>query len=129
MSHTNFSGLWHADLSKSRITGPAPSKILIKIAHDADELRQAVLSTRVHGEQDRVAARYSMTAAETTSELHGLRMTSRVRWNGPELVIELTYAGNEFRDYWSLSDDGRVLTMEHRDDVLAGQITILERVA
>lgn len=32
-----------------------------------------------------------------------------------------------FCDYWSLSSDGRTLTMEHRGDDLAGQITFLDR--
>jgi hypothetical protein len=32
-----------------------------------------------------------------------------------------------FKDHWSLSDDGRTLTMAHRDDDLAGQTSVLER--
>jgi hypothetical protein len=31
------------------------------------------------------------------------------------------------KDHWSLSDDGRTLTMAHRDDDLAGQVAVLER--
>ena len=33
-----------------------------------------------------------------------------------------------FCDCWSLSSDGQTLTMEHRNDDLAGQLTILDRV-
>jgi hypothetical protein len=33
-----------------------------------------------------------------------------------------------FKDHWSLSDNGRTLTMAHRDDDLAGQISILEKM-
>ena len=127
--HANFSGLWQANLDKSRIAGPMPSKIMMKIAHDDDVLNQAVLTTRNTGEQNRLAASFSMIAAESTTELNGVPLRSRVRWSGRELVIELTYNGNLFRDYWSLSEDGQVLTMEHRDDAIAGQITVLERLA
>jgi len=34
-----------------------------------------------------------------------------------------------FQDHWSLSHDGRTLTMAHRDDDLAGQISVLEKSA
>jgi hypothetical protein len=53
------------------------------------------------------------------------------RWIGDELLIELfTHAADRemhLCDYWSVSPDGETLTMEHRDDDLAGQITILHR--
>lgn len=129
MIYSNFSGLWQADLGKSRIAGSTPSKILMKIAHGNEVLRQAVLTTLESGEEHRLAASFSMTAPQSTTELNGVPITSRVRWNGRELVIELTYSGKLFRDYWSLSDDEQVLTMEHRDDAIAGQITVLERLA
>ena len=128
MIHSNFSGLWQANLSRSRIAGPAPSKIMMKIVHGEDVLTQEVVITHQNGEQNRQAVSFSMTDPESTTELRGVPLTVRVRWNGREMVIESTYSGNVFRDYWSLSDDGQVLTMEHRDDAIAGQVTVLERV-
>jgi hypothetical protein len=54
------------------------------------------------------------------------------RWEGDELIIEswirLGTREMHFCDCWSLSSDGRTLTMEHRNDDLAGQLTILDRV-
>jgi hypothetical protein len=32
-----------------------------------------------------------------------------------------------FKDHWTLSDDGAILTMIHRGDSLDGQIAVLER--
>ncbi len=56
---------------------------------------------------------------------------TRARWEGMELVIEswMKTSGREvhFKDHWSLSGDGRTLTMAHRDDDLAGQISVLEK--
>jgi hypothetical protein len=128
MIHSNFSGLWQANLGRSRIAGPAPSKIVMKIAHSEDALTQEIEVTHQNGEQNRQAVSFSMTEAESTTELRGVPLRICVRWNGPEMVIQSTYSGNVFRDYWSLSDDGQVLTMEHRDDAIAGQVTVLERV-
>lgn len=59
-------------------------------------------------------------------------MRSCSQWTGAELLIEswMNVGGREghFRDYWSLSLDGGTLKMEHRDNDLAGQTTLLERV-
>jgi hypothetical protein len=123
----NFSGLWQANLLKSRSSAPAPAKLMMKIAHGEDDLKQAVLVTRSNGTQERQVLTYSMTDEQLATELRGSPIKLRVRWNGPEMVIEATYGESVFRDYWSLSDDGRTLTMAHRDDPMAGQITVLER--
>jgi hypothetical protein len=57
----------------------------------------------------------------------GAEWLSRSHWVGQELLIEahVGHAGRQmhFCDYWSLSDDGQPLTMEHRGDDLDGQIT------
>jgi len=34
---------------------------------------------------------------------------------------------SHFKDHWSLSNDGQTLTMAHRDDDLAGQVSVLEK--
>jgi hypothetical protein len=123
----NFSGLWQANLNKSHISAPPPAKLMMKIAHGEDDLRQAVLITRSNGTQERQVLTYSMTGALSVTELRGLPLKLRVRWNGPEMVIEATYGESVLRDCWSLSEDGLTLTMAHRDDAMAGQITVLER--
>ena len=60
-------------------------------------------------------------------------VTMKADWEGPVLRIEsrMNLGGRDFHfvDFWSLSADGRVLTMEHRDDDLAGQVAVLDKVA
>lgn len=129
MNRRNFSGLWQANLRKSRIRAPAPAMLMMKIAHGEDTLRQAVLIRRPNGTQDRQVVAYSMADAATVTEVRGAPVSLRVRWNGPEMVIESSYGASVFRDYWSLSDDGQTLTMEHRDDAMAGQTTVLELIS
>jgi hypothetical protein len=85
----------------------------MKIAPSDDGLRHAVLVTRDNGaEQRMVVAHQDVRAGEDG-----------------ELVIHMTHGTKVFRDYWSVSDDRRTLTMTHRDDDLAGQVTVLERIA
>ena len=127
VTRPNFSGLWQANLDRSRIGPPAPARLMMKIAHGEDELKQAVLVTRPNGAQDRQVLTHSMTEGQYITELRGVPLASQVRWKGSEMVIESSFNGSVFRDYWSLSDDGRTLTMEHRDDALAGRFTVLDR--
>ena len=108
---SRVTGLWEADLTRSRLTGHEPRRILMKIAHAGEELKHAVLVTRDNGEEQRMVVAYESVRAGDTGEI----------------VVEITYGAKVFRDYWSLSDDGQTLTMAHRDDDLAGQITVLER--
>jgi hypothetical protein len=61
------------------------------------------------------------------NRLQGLPVGGSARWVGEELVIETVIAGRKFLDWWSLSSDGQTLTMEHRDDALAGQKMVLVR--
>lgn len=76
-------------------------------------------------------------AGQTTGEqveniVLGTPWRSQLTWTGSELLIEshVTQNGRKlhFRDFWSSSADGETLTMIHRDDDLAGQVTVLEKV-
>jgi hypothetical protein len=127
MMQPNFSGLWQADLSNSHMSEPPPAKLMMKIAHGEEDLRQAILIEWSNGTHDRQVLTYSMTGAQSITELRGLPLKSKVLWNGPEMVIEATYGESVLRDYWSLSKDRLTLTMAHRNDILAGQITVFER--
>ena len=71
------------------------------------------------------------TGQQVENVVLGVPWRSQLSWTGRELLIEsrVTQRGRElhFRDFWSLSADGETLTMIHRDDDVAGQITVLER--
>ena len=76
------------------------------------------------------------TLSKTVGWVYGWEMLQRravkfSRWEGAELIIESWMRAGEremhFRDCWSRSPDAQRLTMEHRDDDLAGQLTILDR--
>ncbi|SRR6266571_9966 len=128
----DFSSVWKASLEKSNLLGARPKAMLVKIDHSDPELLVEMVITKMDETEDRLIFRGLTSGDEVTNSVHGLEVRSRSRWMGAELLIEswMNLSGREghFRDYWSLSCDGGMLKMEHRDDDLAGQITLLERV-
>jgi hypothetical protein len=127
----NFTGTWIADFSKSRFLGPTPKAVTIRIAHRDPELREEVLASKADGGEERLLFQCWTNGEQGKSLLNGKPIRSTAQWEGDELVIEswMQFGTREmhFCDFWSLSADGRTLTMEHRKDDLAGQITILDR--
>jgi hypothetical protein len=123
----NFTG----DLSKSRRLGPMPKAVMIRIEHSDPELREEVLATKADGGEERLAFQCWTNGEPDKSLLSGKPICGTAKWDGDELVVEswMQFGPREvhFCDYWSLSADGRTLTMEHRTGDLVGQITILER--
>ncbi len=128
----DFTGIWELNLEKSVLRGPVPKRVLAKIEHREPELTQEIRVTYADGSRQQTRAVFR-TGASCENLLGGALMRTEARWEGRELVLESTMepAGRKmhYKDYWSLSDDGQTLTMEHRDDDLAGQISILERAA
>ena len=126
----DFSGIWELNLEKSVLRGPAPKRILVRIQHREPDLVQQILITNADGSKQRMTAVFR-TGTASENLLLGTTMRTRARWEGRELLLESTMDTSRrpmhYKDYWSVSSDGRTLTMEHRDDDLAGQTSILER--
>jgi hypothetical protein len=129
--NVNFTGTWKANLPKSNVIGPGPKELLMKVMHAQLQLAVEMFITTQDGNQHRVMFRAPTTGEEATNSVLGQAWRSQLRWIGQELLIEswVSQGGREFhfRDDWSFSADGDTLTMQHRDDDLAGQLTILER--
>jgi hypothetical protein len=127
----NFTGIWKLNLEKSTIRGALPKQVLMNIEHRDPTVIQQILSTDQNGAQQRQIFTCRI-GAETKNSVGGIELQSGSQWNGQELVIEsrMNARGREFyfKDHWSISKDGRTLTMAHRDDDLAGQISILEKM-
>ena len=127
----NFSGTWTADLSQSNLHAPPPRTMIAHIRHNEPELRQELVITKADGTESRALFRCRTTGALTTTQLNGTPIRGIARWENQELVIEtwLQLGSLEMHlcDRWSLSADGRTLTMEHRDGDLAGQRTVFQR--
>ncbi|MGH9728083.1 MAG: hypothetical protein ACRD4V_05760 [Candidatus Acidiferrales bacterium] len=129
----NFSGVWRANLEKTRLIGPAAKSITAKINHSPAELFVEIVFAAADGAEHRLRFRAPTTGEEAINTVNGQQWRSSIQWVGPDLLIESWVDMGErkghFRDFWSLSKDGRSLTMEHRDDDINGQITVLEKAA
>ena len=125
----DFTGVWKADLSRSKLLGPPPKAMTVTIAHSDPELHQEIVVTKADDSEERVAFQCRTDGAPDHCSLNGAAVRGSAHWEGDELVIELWIqraAGELYlRDCWSLSADRKTLTMEHRDDALAGQVTVL----
>ena len=105
----------------------------ITIEHSDPELRQQILVTKDDGREERVAFRCRTNGELGQCLLNGERVRGNARWQEDELVVELwvQHGTRELYlcDCWTLSPDAQTLCMEHRNDALAGQLTVLDRVA
>lgn len=131
-TRSDFTGTWRADLAASKLHGPMPDEITAVVDHGDDRLRVVMTIVAKGAPASSMAFEVGMDGDDTVNTVRGAEWISRSRWVGGELLIEsdVTHGGRRmhFCDYWSLSEDGQRLTMEHRGDDLAGQITVLDRV-
>lgn len=127
----DFSGVWRANLENSTLLRPKPQAMSASIHHAEPELRIEMVLTKPDGTVVRTASRFLTTGEEVTNPVYSTGMRSRCEWMERELLVEswVSLRGRDWhtRDFWSLSEDGQTLTMEHRDGDLAGQITLLQR--
>jgi hypothetical protein len=127
----NFAGVWNADLSKSKFIGPSPKGMTVKISHVGPELTEEILVTRPDGSMETIVFKCQTDGKLGTGQLNGNEVRGKARWQGDNLVIESWIQAGErsvhLCDYWSLSSDGKTLSMEHINDDLAGQLTVLHR--
>lgn len=127
----DFSGVWRANLENSTLLRPKPQAMSASIQHVDPELRVEMVLTKPDGTVTRSASRFLTTGEEITNPVYSTGMRSRCQWLDRELLVEswITLRDRDWHtcDFWSLSEDGQTLTMEHRGGDLAGQITRLER--
>jgi len=129
--NSNFTGAWKANLAKCKFLAPPPKGLVVQIEHSENRLREELIVFKHDGLEEHAVFTCSTDGAVGHSSLNGLTIRSKAGWAGHELVIEswMEIGDRElhFRDCWSLTENGRTLVMEHRDDALAGQVTVLNR--
>jgi len=128
----NFTGTWIADIARSKFRGPTPKSTAMRIRHAEPELYAEVETTKADGATDRATFTCRTTGEADQSRFNSQPVRGNARWEGRELLIEtwMQIGPRElhFRDFWWLSPDGQTLFMEHREDDLAGQFGVLNRV-
>jgi hypothetical protein len=126
----NFTGVWNANLRRSTFLGAPPKAMSVKIDQSDPELQAEIVVTKLDGNEERVVFKCWINGQDRHL-LNGRPVRGGARWEGEELIIEswMQFGAREthFCDCWSLSFDGQTLIMEHRNDDLAGQLSILDR--
>ncbi len=115
LAKPNFSGDWKMNPAKSDFGSlPAPTSIVQKITHNEPNLK--VVTTQV-GEMGEFTIEYSYSTdgKECVNNFRGTERKSTLKWDGDTLVIEskMDLQGNalSISEKWSLSDDGKTLTV------------------
>jgi len=127
----SFTGIWQVNLEKSTLRGRPVKRLLVKIEHKEPKIVQEIIVSYANGDEESMTFRFETTGKESKNAMGSATALTKAHWEGSELVIESTLKAGErelhFRDHWSLSSDAQTLTMAHRDDDLAGQISVLEK--
>jgi hypothetical protein len=118
LAKPNFSGDWKLNVSKSEFGEmPAPDSMTQKVAHDDPNLKIAVKQSSERGEFE-FEAGYTTDGKECTNQFGPGTMKSTLNYDGETLVIVTkgSFNDNEFTmtDKWTLSSDGKVLTINRR---------------
>ncbi|PYU56535.1 MAG: hypothetical protein DMG56_23640 [Acidobacteria bacterium] len=61
----NISGVWKGNLEKSKLLGPAPKAVLVKINHADPELIVEMVIIKMDDTEDRVLFRVSLVARKS----------------------------------------------------------------
>lgn len=121
----DFSGTWKIVLDKSDFGPmPAPEKVEQVVEQKENDLKVNWTSVSQQGEM-KLELNYS-TEKETTNTFRNAPMKSTAKWEGETLVVvsKLEVQGNEIviQDTWSLSDEGKTLTMDRKLNTPQGDI-------
>jgi hypothetical protein len=124
----NLSGEWKLNFAKSDYGKfPAPSSMTRKIAHNDPKL---ILTTTQKGPQGEVTSKlvYTTDGKESVNQVAGGEAKGIAQWIGDKLMIE---SSREFqgvtlkqKDIWTLSADGKTLTIDSHVSIPNGEFDI-----
>lgn len=112
----DFSGEWSLNASKSDFGPmPAPEKMIRKIEHKDPDLKIAT-TTAAQGNERKNEAAYKTDGSESVNKSGSGESKSVVKWEGSNLTIatkrEIQGMTIEQNEKWTLSEDGKTLTIE-----------------
>ena len=112
----NFSGTWKLNAAKSDFGAmPAPETRTDTITHQDPDLKDSYTQRRQTGEFAS-EMKYSTDGKETTSSVGGNEIKTTAKWDGDDLAIagktQFNGANVTMNDRWSLSPDGKTLTIQ-----------------
>ncbi|MGC9970905.1 MAG: hypothetical protein ABSE56_09970 [Bryobacteraceae bacterium] len=124
----NFSGAWKANIAKCDFGQmPAPTSASSKIDHQDPSLK--LVATQVGDQGERTfEMNLSTDGAETTNQVGPLTFKSKAKWDGAALLVESKATTDDgdltITDKWTLSEDGKTLTVTRSFSGPQGEMTI-----
>ncbi len=124
----NFSGDWKMNAAKSDFgPGPAPIRASSKIEHQDPRLK--LIGTEVREEGERTfEMNISTDGAQTTNQIGPLTLTTKAKWEGATLLVDSKASTDNgelvIKDQWSLSEDGKTLTVVRSISGPRGDFTV-----
>ena len=110
----DLSGVWKADLQKSKVNSPAPNDYLMIIEQKEGKLTEKVGIWGQHGEQ-RSSFTFNTEAKPSMNTFQGLPMRTNASWDGGVLVLDSKIAAQHpstMSQRYTLSPDGKTLTVD-----------------
>jgi hypothetical protein len=112
----NLSGTWKLNIAKSDFgRGPTPDARTDKIVHEDPNLKDTITQSNQQGEIT-YDMNYFTDGKETTNTIRKNEFKSVAHWEGDQLAIEskgsMGGAATTLKDHWSLSEDGKTLTLQ-----------------
>jgi len=110
----NFSGTWRLNKAKSNY-GPvsAPNRMERKIVHADPTLKMIIVQGNDEGERT-VEQEYRTDGSEVVNKIGSREVASTAKWEGQVLVISSEHGDLAQSERWTLSEDGKVLTLVNR---------------
>ncbi len=114
----NFSGHWKLNADKSKLDDPYQEERTIE--HKDPDMTVNIKSVS-DGEESESTAKYRTDGKETRTMIDGDPQFSTAHWDGDALVVDSQIVSDtdtyEFHDRWTLSSDGKVLTITRKQKV------------
>jgi hypothetical protein len=122
---TNFTGVWKLNLSKSDLGPvPAPDVMTRTVNHNDPSLQ---ISTYTKGAQGEATSEIKYTTDGKPAENKGSKGSAKV--DGDKLVVDSVrdYQGSQIslHDVWSLSADGKTLTVNSHIVAPQGEVDVV----
>jgi hypothetical protein len=107
----SISGVWKADLEKSKFGPRAPSNYLVLIEQDGSKVTETIGAWGEHG-QDRQSAMFTTDGKPSRGSYQGIPAHTTASWTGNTMNVVIAVAGRPsvITEKLELSSDGQTLT-------------------
>jgi len=106
----NLSGTWKMNAEKSKFEQGGPSEITIKFDHKDSSLSETLTLVTSNGDRT-IDTKYTTDGKEAAQEVFGTSGQTSAKWETDTLTIEWKIEGGSFARKFTVSADGKTMTM------------------